>query len=143
MRGLTTSQSLIILLERGCVEDALALSRTLLQACFRLAAIAKDPSVINRIVASAIEEDRKRLDRLKSGLLKMPPGASNVDQDAKIAERTAAIQRLGRSMINDKELAEIGERLGDYYNAYSVQSDAAHTSPTDLESLVKRMRTTL
>jgi hypothetical protein len=138
MRGLTTFQSLIILLERGCIEDVLALSRTLLQACFRLAAIAADPSVINRIVASAIEEDRKRLSRFKSGLLKMPPGASQVDLDAKIADKTAAIQRLGGSMINDKELAEIGGRLGDYYTAYSVQSDAAHTSPTDLQSFVKR-----
>jgi len=41
MRGLMTFQSLVILSECGCIEDVRALCRTLLQACFRLAAIAK------------------------------------------------------------------------------------------------------
>ena len=61
MRGLMTFQSLIILSERGCIEDVRALCRTLLQVCFRLAAIATDPNVVNRIVASALDLDRKRL----------------------------------------------------------------------------------
>jgi hypothetical protein len=39
MRGLMTFQSLVILSEYGCIEDVRALCRTLLQACFRLAAI--------------------------------------------------------------------------------------------------------
>src|SRR5258708_27092776 len=60
-RGLMTFQSLIILSERGCIEDVRVLCRTLLQVCFRLAAIATDPNVVNRIVASALDLDRKRL----------------------------------------------------------------------------------
>jgi hypothetical protein len=136
MRGLMTFQSLIILLERGCIEDVRALCRTLLQACFRLAAIGSDPTVINRIAASARDLDRKRLKFFKSGKVKMPPGEGNVDFDAKIAELDAEIQRLGGSMINDLELATIGGRLSDYYTAYSIQSDAAHTSPTDLRSFL-------
>ena len=137
MRGLMTFQSLIILLERGCIEDVRALCRTLLQACFRLAAIATDPNVIKRIRASALNLDRNRLKLFKDGVLKMPPGGGNVDFDAKIAEIDAEIQRLGGSMINDQELATIGGRLNDYYTAYSIQSDAAHTSPTDLRSFLK------
>jgi hypothetical protein len=70
---LMTFQSLIILAERGCVEDIRALCRTLLQAHFRLAAIAADPMVINRILASACDLDRERLKRFKSGAFKMPP----------------------------------------------------------------------
>jgi hypothetical protein len=126
MRGLMTFQSLIVLLERGCIEDVRALCRTLLQACFRLAAIAIDPTVVNRIVASALDLDRQRLRHFKSGVLKMPPGASDVDLDAKIAEPDAKIRTLGGSMVTDKELATIGGRLGDYYTAYALQSDAAH-----------------
>jgi len=138
MRGLMTFQSLIILSEHGCIEDVRALCRTLLQACFRLAAIATDPIVINRILASAVDLDRQRLKFFKSGELKMmPPGASNVDLDAKIAEKDAEIQKLGGSMANDRELATIGGRLRDYYTGYFVLSDAAHTSPTDLRSLLK------
>jgi Family of unknown function (DUF5677) len=137
MRGLMTFQSLIILSERGCIEDVRALCRTLLQACFRLAAIATDPTVVNRIVASALDLDRKRLKHFRSGVLKMPPGASNVDLDAKIAEIDAAIEKLGGSMANDQELATIGGRLRDYYTGYFVLSDAAHTSPTDLRSFLK------
>jgi Family of unknown function (DUF5677) len=136
MRGLMTFQSLIILSEHGCVEDVFALSRTLLQVRFRLAAIAADPAVVNRIVANALDLDRQRLRRYKSGELKMPPDASHVDLDAKIAELDDAIEKHGGSMINDKELAEIGGRLSDYYTAYQLQSDAAHASPSDLTSLL-------
>jgi len=67
-----TVQSLIILSEHGCIEDVRALCRTLLQACFRLAAIATDPTVVNRIAASALDLERKRLRLFKSGELKMP-----------------------------------------------------------------------
>jgi hypothetical protein len=81
-----TFQSLIILLEHGCIEDVRALCRTLLQACFRLVAIATDPMVVNRIVASALDLDRQRLKLFKTGELKMPPGKGNVDLDVKIAE---------------------------------------------------------
>jgi len=137
IRGLMTFQSLIILSEHGCIEDVGALCRTLLQAYFRLAAIAADPTVINRILASAIDLDRKRLKLFKSGVFKIPPGAEAVDFDAKIAEKDAEIQKLGESLANDQELATIGKRLGDY-PAYLVLSDAAHTSPTDLQSFLKR-----
>lgn len=119
------------------MEDVRALCRTLLQACFRLAAIAIDPTVVNRIVASALDLDRHRLRHFKSGALKMPPGANQIDLDAKIAELDAKIKQLGGSMITDKELATIGGRLGDYYTGYFVLSDAAHTSPTDLRSFLK------
>src|SRR6267378_7641078 len=56
IRGLMTFQSVLALLERGCIEDACALSRTLLQAYIRLAAIAADPRVLNRILAAALSE---------------------------------------------------------------------------------------
>jgi hypothetical protein len=137
MRGLMTFQRLIILSERGCIEDVRALCRTLLQVCFRLAAIATDPTVVNRIVASALDLDRKRLRLFKSGELKMPPGTMDVDLDAKIAELDAAIEKLGGSMATEKQLATIGGRLGDYNTAYSILSVAAHTSPTDIQSFLK------
>ena len=86
MRGLMTFQSLVILSEHGCIDDVRALCRTLLQACFRLAAIAADPAVVNRIVANAADLDRKRLRFYKSGQLRVPPGMENVDWDAKIAK---------------------------------------------------------
>jgi len=56
--------------------------------------------------------------------------------DAKIAEADAEIKKLGGSMTNDYELAQIGDCLGDY-SAYLLMSDAAHTSPSDLRSFLK------
>ena len=41
----------------------------------------------------------------------------------------AEIKKLGGSMTNDYELAEIGGCLDDY-SAYLLMSDAAHTSPS-------------
>ena len=59
IRGLSTFQSLIILLEHGCIDDARALCRTLLHTHFRLAAIAAKPSVLNRIRATASAKLRR------------------------------------------------------------------------------------
>jgi hypothetical protein len=118
-------------------SNTLPLANAIIQVCFRLAAIATDPNVVNRIVASALDLDRKRLRLFKSGELKMSPGTINVDLDAKIAELDAAIQKLGGSMATEKQLATIGGRLGDYNTAYSILSDAAHTSPTDIQSFLK------
>lgn len=136
IRGLMTFQSLIMLLERGCIEDACALCRTLLQGYYRLAAIAADPSVINRIFATAVNDQKKRLEFYKSGRLTLPANVADIDLDAKIAETQTEITKLGGSMTNDYELAEIGGCRGDYA-AYLLMSDAAHTSPSDLRSFLK------
>jgi len=72
IRGLMTFQSLTVLLERGCIEDAVALCRTLLQAYYRLASLAKDPTIINRIFATAVNDQKRRLEFYKSGNLKLP-----------------------------------------------------------------------
>ena len=116
-------------MERGCIEDACALCRTLLQGYYRLAAIAADPTVINRIFATAVNDQKKRLEFYKSGRLKLPANVVNIDLDAKIAEAEAEIKKLGGSMTNVYELAKIGGCLDDY-SAYLLMSDAAHTSPS-------------
>jgi Family of unknown function (DUF5677) len=137
IRGLMTFQSLVILSEHGCVDDVRALCRTLLQAYFRLAAISADPTVINQILASSADLQKQRLKLYQSGALKIPPDAGDIDFNAKIAELDAYIQKLGGSKITERELATISGRFGDY-PAYLVLSDAAHTSPTDLQSFLKR-----
>jgi len=136
IRGLMTFQSVLALLERGCIEDACALSRTLLQAYIRLAAIAADPRVLNRILATALSEQRKRLGFYKTRKLKLPPNAAPVNLDALIAKTDAQIQKLGRSTITEYELITIGKTEEDYV-VYLRMSDAAHTSPTDMESILK------
>jgi hypothetical protein len=136
IRGLMTFQSLILLLEHGYIEDVCSSARTLLQSYYRLSAIANKPSVINRIMASAVNDQKKRLEYYKIGRLKRPSGITDVDLDAKIAEAEAEIKRLGGSMINDYELAKIGDCLNDY-GAYLLMSDAAHTSPSALRSFLK------
>ena len=130
-----TFQSLVLLLEQGCIEDAVALCRTLLQGYYRLAAIAADPTVINRVFATAVNDQKRRFEFYKSGRLKLPANVT-IDLDAKIAEAEAEIKKLGGSMTNDYELAEIGGCQADY-SAYLLMSDAAHTSPSDLRSFLK------
>jgi len=79
IRGLMSFQSLVLLLQCGCMEDVCALCRTLVQAYYRLAAIAANPTVINRIFASAVNDQKRRLEFYKSGRLKLPANVSNVD----------------------------------------------------------------
>ena len=94
IRGLMTFQSLMVLLEQGCIEDAVALCRTLLQGYYRLAAIAADPTVINRIFATAVNDQKRRFEFYKSDRLKLPANVT-IDLDAKIAEAEAEIKKLG------------------------------------------------
>jgi hypothetical protein len=137
IRGLMTFQSVVLLLQSGCIEDACALCRTLLQGYYRLAALAKDPAVINRIFASAVNDQKKRLEFYKSGKkLKLPAHVAGIDLDAKIAEAEAEIKKLGGSLTNDYELAELGGCQNDY-STYLFMSDAAHTSPLALRSFIR------
>jgi Family of unknown function (DUF5677) len=137
IRGLVTFQSLVLLLERGCLDDVRVLCRTLLHTYFRLAAIAADPSALNRIRATAISEQKRRLESFKSGERKRPPNVANVAFDALIAEADAALDKIGRSETNEWELARDGGCLKDYDFAYAVLSDAVHTSISDVRSFLK------
>lgn len=132
IRGLKTFQSLILLLERGMLDDVRVLGRTLLHTHFRLAALANDPAVLKRIRASALLEQKKRLESYKSGKRKVPANANNIDLDQLIAQAQSQLQKMGGSGINEKELAKIGGRLRDYDEAYAILSDAVHTSLSDV-----------
>ena len=132
IRGLKTFQSLILLLERGMLDDVRVLGRTLLHTHFRLAALANDPAVLKRIRASALLEQKKRLESYKSGKRKVPANANKVDLDQLIAQAQSQLQKMGGSGINEKELAKIGGRLRDYDEAYAILSDAVHTSLSDV-----------
>jgi hypothetical protein len=136
IRGMMTFQSVLLLLERGCIEDASALCRTLLQAYIRLAAIAADPRVINRILATAFSDQRKRLGFYKTRRLKLSSNAAPVNLDALIAKKDAEIQKLGGATITEYELITIGKTEEDYAT-YLRLSDAAHTSPNDMQSILK------
>ena len=132
IRGLKTFQSLILLLERGMLDDVRVLGRTLLHTHFRLAALANDPTVLKRIRTSALSEQKKRLESYKSGKRKVPANANKVDLDQLIAQAQSQLQKMGGSGINEKELAKIGGRLRDYDEAYAILSDAVHTSLSDV-----------
>jgi Family of unknown function (DUF5677) len=132
IRGLKTFQSLILLLERGMLDDVRVLGRTLLHTHFRLAALANDPTVLKRIRTSALAEQKKRLESYKSGKRKVPANANKVDLDQLIAQAQSQLQKMGGSGINEKELAKIGGRLRDYDEAYAILSDAVHTSLSDV-----------
>jgi hypothetical protein len=132
IRGLKTFQSLILLLERGMLDDVRVLGRTLLHTHFRLAALANDPTVLKRIRTSSLLEQKRRLESYKSGKRKVPANATKVDLDQLIAQAESQLQKLGGSGINEKELAKIGGRLRDYDEAYAILSDAVHTSISDV-----------
>jgi hypothetical protein len=136
-RGLTCFQSIVALGERGFTDDIRAICRALVQIFFRLAALSKDPRVINRLVASAESRRRQRASLFQAGDVKLPPNVAAVDWNAKIAELDAALDKIGRSEANDKELATIGDCLEEYYTAYALMSDAAHASVADLEASVE------
>jgi Family of unknown function (DUF5677) len=137
IRGLLCFQSIVILSERGLIEDATALCRTLLQVHFRTAAIAQDHTVISRLKATAESLRKKRAQGFESGKLATPTNVSDVDWKIKIAEIDAILDELGRSEAHDKELFVLGKCDTRDYNAYQLFSDSAHVSVTELQKLMK------
>jgi hypothetical protein len=136
IRGLLCFQSIVILSERGLIEDVAALCRTLLQVHFRSAAIAQDSSVIARLKAAAESLRKKRAEGFRSGKMPAPPDVASIDWSAKIAEIDGILDKLGRSEANDKELFVLGKCDVRDYNAYQLFSDAAHVSVTELQKLI-------
>jgi Family of unknown function (DUF5677) len=137
IRGLTCFQSIVILSERGLVDDVASLCRTLLQVHFRSAAIAQDSTVINRLKASAENLRKQRAEGFESGKFQTPANVAHVDWRTKISEIETIIDQLGRSQTNDWELFKLGNCDPRDYNAYQLFSDAAHVSVIELQKLMK------
>lgn len=137
IRGLLCFQSIVILSERGLIEDATALCRTLLQVHFKTAAVAQDRSVISRLKATAESLRKRRAQGFQSGRLSVPSNVADVDWATKIAEIDEILGQIGRSEANDKELFLLGRCDPRDYNAYQLFSDVAHVSVTELQKLMK------
>src|SRR6266446_9630825 len=107
-RSLTCYQSILLLSERGFVDDVRSSNRILLEIQFRLAAIAKEENAFKRIILDAEVKRKKRLENIKAGKIPPTPEVENVDLDAEIAKCEATITESGGVELTVKQLAEIG-----------------------------------
>jgi hypothetical protein len=129
-RIIASSQGAVLLLELGLVAQARCVLRASLEALFSLAALAKSPEVIERLVASHEAEQRRAARNV--GLWKDPALRA-------VAEREKASGRLSAALastavgISAYELAVIGDNEDLYRTLYMSLSWSVHSAAMDLE----------
>ncbi|OAI09686.1 DUF5677 domain-containing protein [Methylomonas methanica] len=134
LRGLTTFQGCILLLERGLSAEAKILARSLLEILFRITAIAKNRENAEIYVLEDQPFRRKLIN--KSKLL------SPCLRQSFETEQTEHLAREIKSDIEERNIAEKSTQwwaqeagLSDLYNsAYPIFSLAVHVGSRELES---------
>jgi Family of unknown function (DUF5677) len=145
-------QALVVLSERGFLSEVQILARSLLEVHFKIAAIAKDPKTVNRLI---LDGERQRKKQLELQLQRKIPSAKNVsDADLKVEiektnegierieehikrEQPHLFQKYGRiSELRIKAQAEIAGLKDQYDVVYGHFGDATHTSSLYLDSMI-------
>lgn len=132
-RALTTYQGVVLLSIRGMPSEARVLLRTLLEALFRLVAIAKDREIGRAYIAEDVLHRKKFINKFKL----LSNSAKAVAGNPKLDSLLSAIQKT----ISDRDIHELKTQwfaeqadLADFYHsAYSLFSSTVHVNVRDLE----------
>ena len=133
-RALTAFQATVILAQRGMPSEVRVVLRTLLEAMFRIAAIANDEDVAHDYVQA---HEHHRLNFVKK--LKRLPKAlrPQVDETALESLRVAlakSVNGLPETALTTKWFAEKAELENFYNTAYALLSEDVHINVGTLES---------
>lgn len=132
-RALTSFQASVILCERGLPLETQVILRAILEITFKIVAIAKDEEVSQLYIGEGVINRRKKYQKLQ----KLSSTALDVDMDAMRAahnELKEEIQSKGISELTTLQFATRAGLADFYHSAYSVLSDAVHSSVNTLDS---------
>ena len=139
MRGISSFESAVLLVERGLTQDAKTLARGCFETAFYLGALRKDPTFIDDL----IRDDADRRGKIARALTKLPED-SGLDV-SQINLLRAFDESIKASDIQPKAIgifaaAERAE-LVDIYNTYyrGLSNDSSHPSITALNRYVESL----
>jgi uncharacterized protein DUF5677 len=136
LRGLDYFQGVVLMAERGMVNDAKVLHRTQLEATFACCAVAKDESVMMQFLAGDVHAKKKALSKLKRNA----EGGVAALSEAELAEVEKELAACQQEIKVDRPLETTAEWLAQkagmhdwYLSAYAYLSGAVHSGPRDVE----------
>jgi hypothetical protein len=137
LRSVVAVESVLVLIERGLVDDAAVIERTLFEIELQLGAIKNEPQLAGVLIQRT---DWHRLRRMKAVIEYKRPLPGGVTAEAFSAE----LEKLGAagipSDVKKRYLAEKADLLHEYDTLYSLLSDIAHVSPMGLSHYIKQDR---
>ncbi|MBZ0133452.1 MAG: DUF5677 domain-containing protein [Rhodocyclaceae bacterium] len=129
-RILATVQAAAILLERGLVSQSQILLRSALEAIFQIGAIARDRSIVDKLIEAHAAEQR----RVASNVLRWKdPGLRQVAEEKLASEILQPFLNSDASALSAAILAEKAGLEDWYRSLYMVLSWPTHSSAIDLD----------
>lgn len=137
IRSMSNFQGVILMAERGMINEAKSLLRCLLECEFAIVAVDKDKNVTDQFV---LEDQLQRKDYIKaykrnrkSGVPHPADAPSFEDLDKLLHEIECDIKKSNIKRLRKRDLAEKAGLLETYDSAYKLLSGTIHVNARDLE----------
>ena len=136
-RALSHCQAVLILTQRGMISEARIITRSLLEATFRAAAIAQHPEIAREYI---LEDNPLRQNLIKRFGRLSPAGRSGITEAEREAARAAidsALDEYGGEAHTTLWYAQKGGLEDFYHSAYALLSITVHVQARDLQQYVE------
>ena len=141
IRSMSNFQGVIIMAERGMVNEAKTLLRCLMECEFAVVAIDKDKTIVDRFILDDQIQQLGKLKALKRNIengVPLPKGAHSIDEiKTLIRDVESEIKKSNIKKFTIRDLAEIAGLIKNYDSAYKVLSGTIHVNVRDLEQYLE------
>jgi hypothetical protein len=128
IRAVAAINSVAVLIDHNCVDDAAIIVRTLFEIEFQIGAIKKDPNVAAQLIGWTEVERLARLKNFsKVDGIAMPEGMSANELEQKLEEARKFAKKLTK-----EALANLADRKKEYERFYRTLCEIAHASALGL-----------
>lgn len=141
IRSMSNFQGVIIMAERGMVNEAKTLLRCLMECEFAVVAIDKDRIIVDRLIFDDQIQQLKKLKSVKRNIengVPVPKDTLSIDEiKTLIRDVESEIKKSNIKKLTTRDLAEIAGLIKTYDSAYKVLSSTIHVNVCDLEQYLK------
>jgi len=141
IRSMSNFQGVIIMAERGMVNEAKTLLRCLLECGFAVVAIDKDKTIVDRLILDDRIQQLEKLKAMKRNIengVPLPKDTFSIDEiKTFIKDVKSEIKKSNIKKFTTRDLAEIAGLITTYDSAYKVLSGTIHVNVRDLEQYLE------
>ncbi len=137
IKAMSNFQGVILMAERGMINEAKALLRCLLECQFAIVAVDKDKNIVDQFV---LKDQLQRRDYLKAYVRNKKAGIAHPEDAPSLEEIDNLLQDIKKQIkkksikkLTKRDLAEKAGLLTTYDSAYKILSGTIHVNARDLE----------
>jgi len=141
IRSMSNFQGVIIMAERGMVNEAKTLLRCLMECGFAVVAIDKDKTIVDRLILDDRIQQLEKLKAIKRNIengVPLPKDAFSIDEIKTLIRNVKSeIKKSNIKKFTTRDLAKIAGLIKTYDSAYKVLSSTIHVNVRDLEQYLE------